>query len=350
MVTIHFVYPHGSKISCPDAIGRNLTMRLKKHYNVINYDWDSRDIIRPGTNDILLGHPHPMYGTIFRRSSKLQGWKRVIWLLPFAHGKLNQISFLDPLIKNCDLYLAISGNYWFSALKKSWVAHWEPKMIRLDLAIDRTDFPVIKNKFNVQGQRRFLYIGNSGIYKNTDYLSEIAVALPETQISWIGQGKKIANLRPLGFQDFSTEKSKKIVSKYDFMITVGNSDANPTTILEAMSWGLIPVCTPQSGYEGFPGIINIPIDNIKKATEVINQLQMMDDEKLRSMQVLNWEILSQHFNWDRFTTQVIEALESSSSPNCLKSTFLNNLNIRFSEIFSPYSNWNPRNWLKLLSS
>ena len=37
------------------------------------------------------------------------------------------------------------------------------------------------------------------------------------------------------------KKSLKIISEYDFLIHTSNFDANPSTVLEAMSWGLIPI-------------------------------------------------------------------------------------------------------------
>ena len=57
------------------------------------------------------------------------------------------------------------------------------------------------------------------------------------------------------------------------MITLGSADANPTTILEAMAWGLIPVCSVQSGYEGFSSIRNISIDCMDDAVATIKHLQ-----------------------------------------------------------------------------
>ena len=61
------------------------------------------------------------------------------------------------------------------------------------------------------------------------------------------------------------------------MITVGSADANPTTILEAMAWGLIPVCSIQSGYKGFSSIPNISIDCIDDALLTIKHLQSIPE-------------------------------------------------------------------------
>jgi hypothetical protein len=205
--TVHLIYPHGAQISCPDAIGRNLVQRLGQHYNVIPYDWDGITTIHPGPNDVLVGHPHPAPWTSFRRSMKQPGWKRVIALSPYHHGDNIQVAFLNTVLPYCDLYLTITGHYWFNSIEQSTFAHWRPKMIHVDLAVDRSDFPSIKIDFNEPGQRRFVYIGHTGWMKNTPYLSKIAALQPGIEFAWIGGGQQpIEGLNALGFQNFATQR------------------------------------------------------------------------------------------------------------------------------------------------
>ena len=349
MTTVHLVYPHSPRISCPDAIGRNLGERLEQHYQVAYYDWDDCRVIKPETGDILLGHPHPAPWTCFRRSLSQPGWRRVLAMSPYHHGDHVQVAFLDSLIERCDLYLAITGNYWFSSVETSPFAHWRSKMVHLDLALDRQDFPVIKTGFNASGCRRFIYVGHSGWTKNTSYLSEIARALPETQIGWLGRHRQpIPGILYLGFQDFSTETGRQMIASYDFMITVGKADANPATVLEAMAWGLIPVCTPQSGYSGYPGIVNIPLGDAREAVAILRQLQNLPDTALREMQTTNWQALDTHFNWNRFTQQVIAAMESDACPEIEPVSPLRRLYIRWAATVSPYSPWRPLNLVRYL--
>jgi glycosyltransferase involved in cell wall biosynthesis len=343
MTTIHLVYPHGPKISCPDAIGRKLAERLRRRYSVRLYDWDQFGEIQPGPEDVLLGHPHPVPWTLFRRSARHPGWKRVIALSPYHHGDIGQVAFLDSIITNVDLYLAITGNYWFNSIGSSVFSHWLPKMIHVDLAVDREDFPPIKHDFNSSGNRRFVYIGHSGWQKNPRYLSQLARMLPETTISWIGSGRKsIKYLKPLGWHDFRTYQAKRLIAEHDFMLTVSHADANPATILEAMAWGLIPVCTPQSGYEGYIGIVNVPLTDLRRAVELLRELQYLPKKLLKDMQQANWELLDKHFNWDRFARQVVEAIESNASPPCDNEPFARKLRIRWAAMISPYSMFRPR--------
>lgn len=249
------------------------------------------------------------------------------------------VAHLEPVLVHCDLYLAITGNYWFSTISSSRVAHWQPKLIHLDLAVDWRGFPPIKTSFNPPGARRFIYIGRSGWPKNTKYLSAIALQMRGTEFAWIGGGRGIAGVRRLGYHDFSTQASKNLVAGYDFMITVGNPDANPTTILEAMAWGLIPVCTPQSGYVDYPGIVNIPVDNVSRAVAVLQELQQMDANQLKEMQLTNWTLIKRHFNWTRFCEQVLDAIECSDSPALLPITRMERLRLQWCAWRAPFAPW-----------
>lgn len=315
MKTVHLIYPHKQKISAPDTIGFHLGEGLvQRGYSVKYYDWNSLQTIHLGPDDVLLGHAHPYPLTIFRNSCVQPGWKRIILMEPFVHTDVKYVAFLEPIIRKCDLFLAITGNYWADTLDQSQLSHWKPKFQHLDLAVDRKDFPRIKEDFNQPGKRKFMYIGNNNEAKNTQYLSRIAHLLPGIEFAWIGRGTSIDGLHSLGFLDFSSKESQATIRNYDFLITVGSSDANPTTILEAMAWGLIPVCTPTSGYSGFQGIINLPLNDASAVVSIINDLQMVPESDLEKMRKANDDLLKDHFNWDRFISQVVEAIESDSSP------------------------------------
>ncbi len=341
--TVHLVYPHGERVSCPDAIGRNLGKRLERLYKVRYYNWASIAKITPCPGDILIGHACPIPFTIFRRSCEDKRWGRVLLLAPHCHGDNHQPAFNEHVIYYCDLYLAITGNYWFRDVPHSIFSHWYPKMKHLDLAVDRNHFPVIKEAFNAPGKRKFLYIGTSAWYKNVRYLSEIARALPSVDFAWAGVDKGLPGLKPLGWQDFSTKEGKSVVSNYDFMMTVGNADGNPTTILEAMAWGVIPVCSPQSGYINYPSIPNIPLNDLDKAVKIINDLQNMQENTLIKWQKENLALLDNHFNWDRFANQVIDAIVSKESPSIESASIGKKVSMLWAEFTNPF-------WLENLRS
>jgi len=335
--TVHLVYPHGARVSAPDSIGRELGRRLERRYRVRYYDWDGDGRIVPGPADVLLGHPHPSPRTTFRRSLDQPGWRRRLMLAPFNHGDLGQVAFEDPIVRRCDRFLAIAGHYWSDTLPRSACSHWEPKMVRLDLAIDRADFPVIERRFAPPGDRKVLYIGNTSRWKNTGYLSAIADRLPGTEFGWMGAGAPIRGVRPLGYVDFATPEGRAAVARYDFMLTVGTADANPTTILEAMSWGLVPVCTPQSGYAGVPSIPNVPLGDAAKAAETLRSLLVAPDADLAAMQRANWERLDRNHTWDGFATAVVEQIEGHDSPPLGRESPARRARFWIAAATSPYS-------------
>jgi glycosyltransferase involved in cell wall biosynthesis len=344
---VHLVYPHADRISCPDAIGRHLARRLRERYDIKQYNWDETDVIEPEPGDVLVGHPHPARWTIFRRSQRLPAWARVVGLSPYHHGELRQVAFLDPIIRRCDLYLAITGNYWASCLTTPATTHWRPKLVPIDLAIDRSEFPALKQAFNPAGARRFLYIGHSHWMKNTRYLSAISRLMRDTQFGWIGTGEPISEVVAYGYRDFREDPARRLVAEHDFLLTVGAADANPATVLEAMAWGLIPVCTPQSGYVGYPGIVNIPLGDAARAATVLEELQRTPEERLFRMQRLNWRALEEKFTWDRFAADVTSAIESAESPP-IHAPRRTAISLWWSSITSPYAGYRRAN-LQLLA-
>jgi glycosyltransferase involved in cell wall biosynthesis len=312
--TIHLVYPHGPLTATPDAIGRNLGERLETRYRVVYHNWMDRDDIHPEPGDVLLGHPHPSGRTVFSRSSRNPGWKRIVMLSPL-NGDPYQVAFLDSVIRRCDLYVAITGPYWLRWLGSSTFSHWAPKTVGLDLAIARADFPVLRKRANDPGKRGFVYIGHTGPTKNTPYLSEIARHMPGVDFGWIGSGDRpIKGVRQLGRQDFRTQAARDLVSGFDFLLMVSKYDSNPTTVLEAMSWGLIPICTPQCGYDDTPTILNVPLNDAEEAARILLELETAPSDLLAEIQQRNWDLLNTYYTWDRFAARVIDAIESPLSP------------------------------------
>jgi glycosyltransferase involved in cell wall biosynthesis len=311
---VHLVYPHREVPSCPDAIGWQLGQRLREQFDVRHYDWDARAVIPAQPGELLLGHAHPDPRTIFRRSLRTSKWARTVLLEPFNHD-LAQVGFLHPIVPRVDLFLAITGRFWIDTLPSSPLAHWAPKLRGIDLAVDRAAFPILFDTARPPGLRRVVYIGGDPRCKNVGYLAEIAAHLPDVEFGWIGSGSTVLNgVRRHGHLDFSTRDGQEIVAQYDVLLTVGQADANPATILEAMSWGLVPVCTPESGYTGEPGILNVPLGDAARAAAVLRGLLDAPSEHFERLRRVNWERLEAHYNWDRFAHDVEQALEDDAHP------------------------------------
>ncbi|WP_126172652.1 glycosyltransferase family 1 protein [Altericroceibacterium xinjiangense] len=310
---IHLIYPHRARDAAPDVIGHTLLTELGRDWPVTTHDFDRTYTIRPEPGDVLIGHAHAVSRTVFRRSLQEPGWSRRILLQPY-NTDWQQVGFLDDVVDHCDLFLAITGRYWFEH-PSAETRRWMPKMVHLDLAVNRARFPRLRETAAPKGARKFLYIGNDHPGKNLQYLDRIAGEWSGGTIDWAGRGKPLRNVRSLGFVDFSSEAGRRLIAQYDFMITVGRADANPTSVLEAMSWGLTPVCTPTSGYVGEPSIVNVPTDDVRGACKVLDDLQFAEEsEAIVARRRLADARLTEHYNWERFVGQVREAIRSDASP------------------------------------
>lgn len=315
-MSIHFIYVQGTGISTPRAITNELSARLSRYQHDLKvYDWAEETTIYPKEGDILIGHPHPRQNTIFRNSFFNESWTKRIVFCPFQHAIPKYFAYLDPYIEHCDRFLAICGQYWEDTLPKSIFSHWQAKLTRIDLAINPSHFPFIKESFNPPSNRKFLYIGNTMDYKACNFLIQLANANPHLKIGWIGAGempcKSIAKHGALNFEQSS---SHQIVAEYDFLLTCGKADPNPTTILEGASWGLIPICTPQSGYYESDWIFNIPLFKLGEASKKLNSIAEMTSENLKKMQQAAQQQLARHYNWDRFAQDVISCIEQPETP------------------------------------
>jgi glycosyltransferase involved in cell wall biosynthesis len=305
-MTLYLVYPAAEKIYTPDVIGFTLSRALQTRYALRLHDWDKADTIIPEPGDILLGHAHPDPSTVFRRSMANPNWRRIILMQPFNSDPF-QVAFLDDIVPQCDWFLAITGKYWIDRLPQSPFSRWRPKIIHLDLAVDRTSFPFLKASYSHPGCRKYLYIGHTAPYKNTSYLEMLASAFGVNRFGTVGCA--LAGIPSHGWLDFSTDTARAIINQYDFLLMTSSADANPTTVLEAMSWGLIPIVTPECGYHDEPGIINIPLGDAEVALWKLRYADQLSDATLRTLARINLQRLDEHYNWDRFCAQVIATIE-----------------------------------------
>jgi len=127
--TAHIIYPFDLKKKInPWSIGNNISFALKKNFLIKNYYWTSLEKINPKKGDILIGHSNPNPFTIFRRSIKNKNWEKKILIQPYNEDP-KQMSHLFDVIKECDYFLAICGDYWFKRVNRSKFSSWKKKMI-----------------------------------------------------------------------------------------------------------------------------------------------------------------------------------------------------------------------------
>tara|TARA_B100001540_G_C15814685_1_gene646493 strand:+ start:1777 stop:2862 length:1086 start_codon:yes stop_codon:yes gene_type:complete len=304
--TIHLVYPFDLKKKIvPWEEGNQIYKSLNDVYKFKNYNWMSFDKINPEPGDILLGHPNSFPFTSFRRSIKNPNWEKVIIFQPYNEDPL-QLSYINKLIPYCDQFIALCGKYWFNRIRKSIFKEWHGIIDHIDLGINNKLFPFIKKKINPEGKRRFLYIGNDYSYnnfaKNTKYLEQISKKFDDNLFGSIGN-KNFSNFKNYGWLNFNDRKSLKIIKKYDFLISTSSHDANPSTILEGMSWGLLPVITKETGYKE-SSIYYLPLNSLNEAVKRIKKIQNLNEEYLKKIQSENLNLVKNKYNWGNYRKRI----------------------------------------------
>ena len=341
MKTIHLIYPYDlKKRKTPWEEGNQIYFALKDKFHFKTYSWLSVGKINPKKGDILLGHSHSNPFTIFRRSMKNPKWKKVIMYQPYNEDS-HSLSYLHDVLPHIDVFVALCGPYWFKRVKKSIFATWQKKIKHINLGIDVKQFPFLKKKFNKNNKRKFLYIGNDYQYnnfaKNLSYLKKIAIIFKEKTFGSMGN-KSFTGMDNYGWVDLKSKKIRKILSNYDFLIHTSTHDANPSTIFEAMSWGLIPVITKQCGYDKEKGIINIPLNDLKKTSSILQKLQTIPNKKLLLLQKYNYLRLIKFYNWENFRKTIRLIVLKNSVKN--KEIYLNKkLKLKFINLEKKSSNY-----------
>ena len=212
-MTIHLVYPvDKTKISAPWSLGNNLykyLVELKKDVRI--YQWTSYTKIKPKKGDILIGHAHPNPLTCFRRSLNSNKWKSINLLQPYNEDPY-QMSYLNNVISKCDNFFAITGDYWFDRIQNSIFKSWKKKMIKIDMGIDRNNFPKLKKNLIKKILENFLYIGNdyefNNYAKNLNYLESI-IKNYDYKLFGSAGNKKIGDTKFYGWMNFKEKKLKK---------------------------------------------------------------------------------------------------------------------------------------------
>jgi len=299
-----------------DAFSRAMPSKL--------YDLSEKIHIEFDKSDVFVGHPSFPYSgkpsvTEFALSCSKVRPKFLSIISPLhcnvsvQTGHINKpfLDSVDRIVDNADVLFAIMGEYWWDIWESSPYARWKKKMIRLDMGIDLAFFPRVKTHFNKPGKRGYLYIGRSDPMKGVGYLSELLRRVGEFPKAWIGYGPDIPGVRRYSADaSLTPEFMRHVAEEFDFFITTGVADPNPTTILEAMAWGFPVICTPQSGYYKKEYLNNVFLDDIGGGVEVLRRLQYQRESELMEMADRARAVVQEQYSWDRFTDGILASVRS----------------------------------------
>lgn len=311
---IHFVYagtPDSGAIHAPLSITHNLYKFLSTKAETRYYVWNSHDDIPLGPNDVLIGHPDYNPLTAVQKAfSKPCRAKCLIF--PFHHNRFGDNLPFDPLVRQATKVFSICGPFWYDTMGDSRFAHWKPKVTRLDMAVDANAFPYVKKEFNAR--RNLLYMGSSIPNKNLPFLVQVMKSMPDVTLHWYGGDSKhplarLRNVRTTGWVVLNKETAEEIARKCDIMVSVSDSDANPTTLLEAMSWGLVAACTPESGYYNDPLFTRLYLNEVPRTVKALRALMALSDAELHYRSMAGRQEIVNKYTWDRFCTTVWDGIK-----------------------------------------
>jgi len=300
-------WPHYSPVS----ITRNVYETLRSNFHTLLYDYQERLVIRGGERHILIGHPNPEdQASVWNQSCERGEFAARIAMFPIHHGLADINAPVDRYVPDVDAIWGIMGPYWYDTWDESAFAHWKPKITRLDMAIDVRQFPRVKKRFNPPGRRKFVYIGNSLPCKGVHLLSILFGLAKRHRCVWLGgRAEEFPNLeKRTGFYSLDGDFVTRLAAEVDFFITMGVSDANPTTILEAMSWGFPVCCTPQSGYYNMREIEQLSTTDMQHNIAVLDRLQQSPEEELVDRADAARRLVETSYTWERFNNTVLTEL------------------------------------------
>jgi glycosyltransferase involved in cell wall biosynthesis len=105
---------------------------------------------------------------------------------------------------------------------------------------------------------------------------------------------------------------QSLAVEYDFFINTSTFDAQATTILEAMSWGFVVACTPETGYTE-EGIFQLSTTDVKRNVAVMERLQKAEEEELIGIADQYRVLLAEKFTWSRFTGMLSQIIKRSKA-------------------------------------
>lgn len=296
-------------------------------------------------NDILLGHPTWDDASMVQElglGKMLRDWVKdnalsphdaahpntyiiMPWVPEFPMEWQPNLVHIDSQLLAAKKIFAICGQIWIDRTHNkqdnSIQSRVKDKLIRSNIGIPIDNFPIVKTKFNPIGQRQLLHISTLGTYKGFENTCESIQGLP-TQLNVASKslqattgiinvninGKKYSFNFLGAINNADPEFNHWVVNACDFYIHTGTMDAQATVILENAARGLIPLVTPESGFE-CPHAIYLTHDP-NKNREIIRQALAMPESELIVRSQLLREFIQKEHSWENIFEKIWNEIQT----------------------------------------
>lgn len=315
---------------------------LARHFFVHSTSFTNQGRVTISASDILLGgltwDPHPVATDKIGKSQR--NWvldNRLApgdachpntyiltpWVPVFPPEWVDHMPLLDSQLEAAKVIFGICGPIWHTqtlALEDDSIqSKVKSKLVRLNMCVNYDAFKTRKLKFNPVGRRKLIHVSNLGSYKGFDLLldSTQGVTVPsigsketagiprgETTINAYGKQYVINHLGPVDNGDDG--QILQLVTEHDFYIHTASMDAQATTTLEFAARGLIPLVTPESGFDSEDAIYLTPYASRNKDI-IANALKMPEDELVYRSGRIREKIRRDH-SWERFFDTIADTI------------------------------------------
>lgn len=303
----------------------------------------NRGRVTENEEDILLGHPtwDPSWMPSDTDCHVMDDWVRDNALMPGAPCHPNtyilmpwvpifspefHTPFIDSQLRAARRIFAFCGGLWIRRTQelRDDTLHGavKDKLVQVNLGCNGRHFPC-KTVFGTENRRNFLHISNLAKYKNMPLLFQSMDGVPAS-LTIASQ-----TLKTTGWTDgaYSDEAGKKrtyrfyslgtisnadpklnafIVENFDFYIHTSNGDAQATVILENCLRGLVPLITPESGFE-CPHAVYLTQDPAKNREIIQRAIAMPESEYVERSRGVRAHVL-EHHDWGRIYDRIWQVI------------------------------------------
>lgn len=300
MVTLWFSYsfPSGMTLDSPEPNRSpyhhtwNTGNSLRRKAREMGWDFkyvnlDSTDPVTIGEDDVCIYHAWFDEGCFSQQVTR-QTCRAKIILQPYTSVMVGKeaLPSLHEQWQAADWLFLNTGQYWWDNMPSTEYAVYQSKATRLDNTVNPSLHPFSKRKWNKQGERAFLCIGYANPIKGLDAVAEVAqvtgMKLLHCGSTPDGFWQHGARVKSIGGMEFTPENIQWVCDNYDAFITMGRFDANPTALAETACWGLLPCCTPESGYYADEPFVGLKHGDMAHNMDVIEWIQRASVSELKT--------------------------------------------------------------------
>jgi hypothetical protein len=274
--------------------------------SVYSYAFDNVDAVaKAQPDDVLIGHFGPWV-----KIAHEQGKRRIVlynpvnrWYSTRDLAIIEANATLSEQLTMSRMVIAQSGVIW-----RLTTEYPEPQKWRwINLGVDPTVFPRLRHRFHSAGERRFCFVHlYDAAQKGADIAQAIVEARPNYRFTWIGGVQvRSRNVRFVPTVPNTTRIFRRAMADCDFILVPSREDAQPGTLIEAASLGLLPVAAYTSGYSlSYPRLVTPNtteawlgiVDTLQNASQAeLQEARHVIDSYLR--QVHDWYEIEAQITW-----------------------------------------------------